>query len=344
MFWLGLILPICFIAGLTGASIPTQWSFLSIALLPTLWRHSQVNRFHWFGLLFVGYAALSLWWSSESTAMGLWLVVIVVLSFWLGSVSPDLSPLWRGLAIGLSISSVVAVAQAAGWSGVESSGHPAGLLFNPTIQAASMAMVIVALACQRDWFHIPAMLPGLWLADSRGGLGVGLISHMIEGQDLLLGPSDIARWQIWRAAFGQLTIFGHGAGSFAGLLYQVGPTVFYPEHVHNDYLQLAYEFGIAAAPVYYIYIACLARVRATWWPAFAVFAGSGLFFFPLYTPVPAFAGAVLAGHLLRSDGYHRRARNVSRFDFLSRLSAKRRGAISVGDVAVSAAPSPYPEV
>ena len=74
--------------------------------------------------------------------------------------------------------------------------------------------------------------------------------------------------------------------------------VHYPGHVHNDYLQLAYEFGIWAAPAYLIYAAALVRTESPYWPAFAGFAAASVFFFPLYTPVTAIMGSVLAGHIL----------------------------------------------
>ncbi len=329
MFGLGVILPVCFVPGLTGATLPTQWAVLSIALLPALWRSARITPYHWLGLAALAYAAL--WASFPAGIVGLWFMAVVGLAFWLGSVSVSLSDLIRGLAVGLSASSVVAVGQ---WLGGEAA--PGGLLYNPAIQALASALVILALVCDRGWFYIPAMLPGLIVAGSRGAwlvLAIGLASHVLNWRSLLLillagaalavtlfGASDAERLQIWGLASQHLTPFGHGVGSFADMLYiDRDGLMRHPEHVHDDYLQLAYELGIGAVPIFVIYAAALGRTRGVYWPAFAAFAAAGVFFFPLYSPVLAFLGAVLAGHLLRSDGERGLAGDGGRPDLVSRL-------------------------
>lgn len=173
---------------------------------------------------------------------------------------------------------------------------------------------MVALACAQDWRYVPAMLPGLWLAHSRGGwliVALGAVCLAWGWRLALLallaaaavsltwpGPSDMERFLIWRAALSGLDWDGRGMGSFADVLFRTD-ALYYPGHVHNDYLQLAFELGIGAVPVYLIYAATLARTESRYWPAFAGFALAGMFFFPLYTPITAFIGAALAGHVLR---------------------------------------------
>ena len=250
---------------------------------------------------------------------GSWLLLALALALVIGWSLTSLKPLFRGLAVGLSLSSAVAVTQALGMTEIVILEKPAGFFFNSTIQAAAIALVIIAIVCQRDWRYIPAMLPGLWLAHSRGGwlvLLAGLVSRFFGWQALLLtvsiaaaaslsvmGPSDIDRIMIWSVAWRELTWLGHGAGSFANMLFQADDGIHYPGHVHNDYLQLAYEIGLWAIPLYLVYAAALARTSSLYWPAFVGFAVAGMFFFPLYTPVPAFIGAVLAGHVLRGTHY-----------------------------------------
>ena len=244
------------------------------------------------------------------------LLVFLALSFALGALC-QLRPLFRGLAVALSFSSMLAVGQSFGWTSLASYNLPAGLLYNSAIQSAAMAIVILALVAAKDWLYIPAMLPGLWLAQSRGGYLViagGLVGRFLGWKAVIWvmlaaaavtltinNVSDGERLLIWRVAWQNLEWFGHGAGSFANLLFESDGAVRYPGHVHNDYLQLAYELGVWAIPIYLIYLAALALTEETYWPAFAGFAVCGLFFFPLYTPVTAFIGAVLAGHLVCYD-------------------------------------------
>lgn len=349
MFWLGLALPVCFIAGITGATIPTQLPMLS-AVLPwmVLWRRGPMTPWQWLGLSFVAYAAASLFWAINPTdsVYGMWQILLLALAFRLGSVTPDLAPLWRGMAIGLGISSAVAAAQAAGLTSLPSADHPAGLLFNGAVQSALISLVILALVDNRAWFYIPAMLPGLYLAHSRGGwlvLTVGLLSRMrwwvaalvtsLTGAVAFLihGTTDVLRLQAWSVAYALLTPFGHGAGSFADLFYGN----IRPEHVHNDYLQLAFEFGIGAIPVYLILARALYRRGEPYWPVMVGFATLSLFFFPLYCAPLAFVGAVVAGHVLRGDDGLRVAGLFCRSCLMAWLYRTQPGDAVAGGKAVS---------
>jgi hypothetical protein len=250
---------------------------------------------------------------SAHSLTGPWIAALPAFAFAVGWNAP-LEQLWRGLAVGLSLSSAVAVAQALGWDAIPSTEKPGGLLYNSAIQATAIALVIIALSCAKDWLYIPTMLPGLWLAHSRGGwllLAVGTISAwgwrpvllavLAAGAVALTWPypSDHERLLLWSAARAGLGWVGHGPGSFADLLFWYDGRLYYPGHAHNDYLQLAYELGILAIPVYAIYAAALAHTDLLYWSVFVGFAVAGLFFYPLYAPVPCFIGAALAGDALR---------------------------------------------
>jgi hypothetical protein len=245
---------------------------------------------------------------------GPWFYLGLALCVWVGAALSSLQPLIRGLAVGLSISSAVAVAQALGWSDIARWNLPAGLLYNSAIQACSIALVIVALCAARDFRYIPALLPGLYLAHSRGGyamLAVAFIGRWLGWQAALLttalgaavtitwvSPSDAERTMLWVVAWRDIGWSGHGLGSFARVLFTAPDGLHYPGHVHNDYLQLAFELGVLAIPVYALYGFALVRTGNRYWPCFLAFATAGLFFFPLYAPIPALTGAVVAGHII----------------------------------------------
>lgn len=351
LFWLGFVLPVCFVAGVTGASIPTQWPLLSVVLSVMLIFSpyklgGKINMTSWFGLAFLAYACLSVTWSPNPVfaVYGLWQVAIWGLAFWLGSTSPSLSPLWRGLAVGLGISSMVAVAQALGWDGVPSRDHPAGLLYSGPLQGAVIALVTVALVCDRAWPYIPAMLPGLWLAHSRGGwlalvVGLGARAHwslplLATGAAAALALSDIGRsdslrLQEWSIAAHGLTLSGFGAGAFGQVIYRTPAAVVHPEFVHNDYLQLAFEYGLGSLFLFPIMAAALANTGARTWPVFAAFCTLGLFYFPLYTAPLAFTGAVAAGHILRRHGGVQLSGCYSRSDLMAWANRTWREAFPV---------------
>ena len=158
MFLLGTIVSLCYIPGVTGAYIATQWSVLAV-LLPfaLLWRSGPFTVFHLLGLLFVAYAVIMLPWSPNlyGSVFGLWLLTIAALSVWFGTtLTDDTRSLYAGLAVGASVSSLLAVLQ---YFGVEtvptSSTSPnfAGLYVNSVQQGTVLALIVVALVTERMW-------------------------------------------------------------------------------------------------------------------------------------------------------------------------------------------------
>ena len=320
MFWLGLIVSLAYVPGYTGAFIPTQWVVLSCLLPLALWREGRMTPLHWLGATFLAYAFASYFWSVDQydAVWGLWLLSIVALAFWLGSTQANLRQLYIGLAIGLTVSSIVAVLQfygirpVLGGTGIRSSG----LLFSPVALGSSCALVLVGLASERLWWLIPGLVPGLALSQSRGAIAVtvlGLVAVFFRRPHILLlialafalvatsipFESDFIRVQIWRVAFNDLTLFGHGPGSFLNVLFLTNKSLVHPEYVHNDLLQLGYEYGGASLLVFAIGAVALSRTDALDWPVLVAFCALGLFSFPLYTPIPAFLGACVAGRLAR---------------------------------------------
>lgn len=328
MFWLGLTLPICYVAGWTGVSIPTQWALLSCVLPLALWRVASPGPLHWAGILFLAYACLGVFWAPDryNFVYGLWIVFLWAGCFWLGSTTPDLRPIIRGLGIGLGISGLVAVAQTLGFDGILTygplghDGFP-GLLFNKVAAGAALALVITALASERMWWLAASLLPYAWLTHSRTaylGLAVGAIALLrrplllaiplaAAGVFFIIHPglSDIVRLQIWDIAYHALSPIGFGAGAFNDIIFagrNHDPLVsgdmvlIHPEFAHNDYLQFAFEYGLAALVPLGILALCLTR-RNRQWPVLATFACMSAFAFPAYMPITAFLGFLVAGRL-----------------------------------------------
>jgi MFS family permease len=284
-----------------------------------------MTRWHWLGVFFLAYVFTSALWAHNfgTSVLGIWYALVWALSFWLGTTLSDLRQLWQGLAYGAVIASLVAVFQ---WLGadfpVTMQGQISGLYFNSTVLGAVCALMLVACLCHRLWWPIPFLAAGLALSHSRGGLfilavglcarihwllalacalaGFAIISHLTD-------PSDLQRMEIWGVALHGMSPFGWGPDSFNDLFAMLPrrpdmtPSLYHLEFAHNDYLQLAFEYGLVAiAPITIL----AAALRRTQHPDFSILAAWGclaLFYFPLYAPLLAFIGCVCAGHLLRPD-------------------------------------------
>jgi hypothetical protein len=216
------------------------------------------------------------------------------------------------IALGIigTISTMVALAQVFGlqpWPTFNNA--TSGLFFNPISTGGFLALTLVALATAGFWEFFPILLLGLYLTHSRGGWAVlvfGLIAIWFRRPLWLLvgilalalvfttsfSASDSERIRIWHAAVLYLSPFGNGFDSFSKVLIQHNGVWAWPEYAHNDYLQLAFEFGIFAIPVYALVLWVLAQTSANEWPIFAAFAFMACFTMPLHIPAVAAIGAL----------------------------------------------------
>ncbi len=300
----------------------------------------------------MGYAVVSLVWNADlyGGVYGLWLFCILALCFWLGSTLQPLKPIYIGLTIGGTVSSVVGVLQVLGYQIVPTQ-YPlqsAGIYFNTVTQGEILALLVVALLTERMYFYVVPLIPGLVLAQSRGAwlaLMIGIVALFVRRTWILvpvvvLGaglasfatPSDALRLKYWLIAWNELSFFGNGIGSFASQIYNDNGTVLYPEFVHNDILQLAYEFGVAALLPTVIFAFALSRTNEREWPVLMAFVTMGFYSFPLWMPVTAFIGLLVTGRIVRS--WHMDGRFS---DYCRQVSLSRRWADSGQFVSVVSA-------
>lgn len=357
LFVFGFALMAAFWPGIAGAATTPRWivaCLLGFAwfMMPPLPRSSCIAA----GVLLTGWMALSLSWSGGflDGVDALLKLALAVMAFSVGTQLRDLRPLFVGAAIGLAISSAVALAQAFGWHGIPSIDEaPAGLFVNRGRLGSAAALVIISLVALRVWsmpLLVAAVLPGLVLANNRAAglaLCVGLcvipaprhLRMVVIGISLAAAAIVLAlkgidtsaseRLWIWRDTLSGVTFFGHGLGSFR----EIYPTYLEafaqswaltsaptrPEHPHNELLWLLFEGGVPA-----ILLACafgIALWRASRHELRAVLAGLFVlcqFAMPLHDPATLILGAVvagfLAGHSALSD----------------RLACDGRGAVCAG--------------
>lgn len=347
MFWLGATVSLCYVPGVTGAYIATQWPVLAVLLSFGLLRRGPFTVFHATGLAFVAYA-FARWPYSPApyaSVFGLWLIVIMALCVWFGTTMTSTRELYAGLAAGAAVSSAVAVLQWFGWAGIPmTSITPAGLYVNSVQQGTVLALIAVALVSERMWPWLLPIAPGIVLAHSRGAwiaLAIGVLGCYVRrlwvlgaiaavGAFYLLSPlsgSDVQRMFIWRSAWSTLTWLGWGPGVFYVIaLPQNGAFSLYPEYAHNDALQFAWEYGIGAALPFAVVAYALWRTDAREWPVVLAFVVAGCYSMPLFMPVAAFLALVAVGRVLRNYGMAGADRNRRRqhvvswnwFDFGSR--------------------------
>lgn len=323
MFWLGAVVSLCYVPGITGAYIATQWPVLAVLLSFGLLHRGPFTVFHAVGLAFIAYAVLRLPFSPApyASVFGLWLIVIMGLSVWFGTVMTNVRGLYAGLAFGASVSSLLAVFQHFGWEPVGTvSSNPPGLYVNSVQQGTVIALIVVALASERMWTWVPALVPGIFLAHSRGAwlaLATGLLGHYVRrlwvfsivavaGAFYLLTPlsgDDAQRVLIWRFAWSNLKWLGWGPGIFYTVaLPQNGAFSFYPEYAHNDVLQLAFEYGLGALLSVAVIGYALWRTDVKEWPIVLAFAAAGCYSMPLFMPITSFLALVAVGRILRVHG------------------------------------------
>ena len=327
MIWLSLLVSVAFVPGWTGAAIPTNWVAMSFVLPWMVWKGVKMTPFHWLGLAFLGYAFASVAWAPDrfDAVWELWHWTMFGLCFVLGAQTKDLRGFWKGLAIGCGVSSAIAVVQwwgGADWQIIPTAnwGKPPGLFFNDAVAGAVAAMTLVGLATELMWAWALLPLPLLLLSHSRGawvavlGTYAWMIFNGLYGWTrwvyvcLLLipatvaiyyyhGPSDGIRLEIWQAMATHLVPFGHGVGSSLSLYTVISNQLFHIEHAHNDYLNLAYEFGLGAIPLTILAWLLVENREATSWPPFACGLILCLYYWTLESPVTGFVFCVVAGRV-----------------------------------------------
>ena len=323
---LGAVVSLCYVPGVTGAYIATQWPVLAVLLSFALLRSGPFTIFHAMGLAFIAYAAMRLPFSPApyASVFGLWLVIIMGLSVWFGTVTTNMRELYAGLAVGASVSSLLAVLQHFGWNTVPiASAQPAGLYINSVQQGTVLALIAVALVSERMWIWTIPLAPGIFLADSRGALvalAVGLLGCYVRrfwvlgaiavvGAFYLLTPgssSDVQRMFIWTVAWDHLKWLGWGPGVFYTLaLFNNGTYSFYPEYAHNDALQFAFEYGLGALLPLVVICYALWRTDVKEWPIVLAFVTAGCYSMPLFMPITSFLALAAVGRILRVHGLAR---------------------------------------
>jgi hypothetical protein len=327
---------VVYVPGYTGAAIPTGWPFLWVAIpFLLIWdkfRNGQAIVFtdaHWLGLAVIGWALLSLTWTPSlygAVSALLELLVFAGTFAWVSSI-PDARPIYAGMAMGLAVNAALALAQWFGFDWIGQTSVPAGLFVSKNVLGEISALLFVAMVGYRLWRWLPACLPGLLLTGARGAwlalflaavawiwplnrrlaLGLCALPIIAIAFTLLTGhrvASLAERWDWAHDTFLALNIWGHGIGSFDVQFPTIADfsdtSIRRPDHLHNDYLEFAFEIGAGIVPAAFFLFTCLESKLETERLVFLGFLGIALFEMPMHVPAECFLGGVVAGQLARS--------------------------------------------
>lgn len=271
----GFLLATCAIPGWNSFAIQTGWVLLSISLPFMLVRRLDLGPAHWLGLAFLLYAVISVSWTyiPEQGIWALWLLSIAAGGFVLGSSDLDFTKLYIGLALGIGVSTNIAIFQLFGFHALpQYAGGLSGLFVNSGVFGEVAALVTIVLVASNIFWPTILTIPAIFLSNSRTALAaiaacVTLALLRAYGVKALIaiailftaftayaskrGTASLEeRFAIWRDTIDGITPLGHGAGSFT-LLYptfakRTDTMLTRPEMAHNEFLELAFEYGIGS--------------------------------------------------------------------------------------------------
>jgi len=324
---LGFAIMVAFVPNIVGAVSPTNWAVMwiisSIIILKT---NVEMTAIHIIGLLFLSYVALSLLWSPHGMLQFFQLFALAC-CFAYASTKKDIRGIVIGLSFGLSVSAIIAILQYFSIDiGIyQITPKPVGLFVNSNIFAETSAMLLILILIYRLWWFIPVTIPGVLVSSRAVIIGLAttflvwawskskilsIISALIIASLAFIVNPNLSsidqRFDVWRDTIEGFTLLGHGIGSFEYIfpLYakHINVLAYHSVNAHNDILQLIFEFGIGAVPLF-IMCALLLSVDNEHKYAIIFFIVIGLFGFPLYMALTSFMAAIVAGQL----AYHRLA-------------------------------------
>ena len=171
------------------------------------------------------------------------------------------------------------------------------------------------------WLLAAGCLPCLVLSGSRGGLfalgvvglawlwgrfkpltvGLGCVGLAVLW-DIAGSRTALERFDIWADTAQNLRLFGHGVGSFwvnfpNGATHTDTLAIRY-DHAHNDFLEIAYEFGLCGVVLVGAIVAFALRHSLRMDRLVVVaFLAEATVGFPTFTPATAFLGVAVIGHI-----------------------------------------------
>ena len=332
---------IAYLPSTVSVTVVGRWAVLAIGASLCLFSIQKLvlDRAQVWAGLFVVWAMASVFWSaSPLDTIGEswhWLVLFIlflVATQW----QKPVVVLWA-LCLGLIVNVPFVLLQLEGVNPVLTTDVPGGLFLSRNALGEISACALVWAIARRQWVLVPATLLLVLTSGSRGALLACIVAVVfwasrrynwrqrilfalvsllgVVGLVLLRPESSLIRLDIWWLTLTNLTFFGRGLETFGVLAPQY-------EFVHNDLLQLFFEFGIGtffAAPIFIRAI----RRRSPEAVALVALAGASAVSFPLHHPMGAALMAVLTGLSIGSRARAERSERISRAVVVGRVGYER---------------------
>lgn len=341
-----------------GAGTTPRWALAGVALPALVLLAEPRERMDLgsvFGLALCAWAFTSLAWASNLTdgLWAAWRVVICALAWTLGRRIESPRPFFVGAALGMGLSSGVALVQWAGWPDVvwpHMDGH-SGLFVNSGLLSEAAALVVVGCAAFGVWWGVALAMPGILVNESRtawvamgAAFGVWLWSRGPAARMTAIGLGTIAvlgglttwwlgwksfsttvRAGLWLDAWAGVTWLGHGLGAYFTDIplttVHLDTAFVRADHAHSDILELLYELGpvglaLAVACGWMGVVRSSARYRAGTFVSCAFFAQLALAF-PSASPFVLVAGFLCCGWCSRGGVDYRSALATRRIHLYS---------------------------
>lgn len=322
--WFAFAVAVAYWPGIPEAVVTAKWAVISAAPVMLFWLTPRWSIVHTLALVFLAWAGITGAWTPVETdaADAMFKLTLGFLLFVIGFETRSLDTFYKCLAIGLIPSTVVAVAQAAGYvpldGGMEA---PSGLFGNSNVMGELAALVIIGLAAQASWGFVGLTAVPLLLAQARCAFLAVILTGLFASRfatgvllvcmaALLVLPmhrdlpsihSMGERFSIWRDAASELTAEGQGIGSFQTVMQaRSDSTHRVVQHAHNDAIELAVELGPLGCILALVLAALvMSRAEGSDRLVLAALGIEAMFGFPLHMPGTVFVGAVVAGHAAR---------------------------------------------
>lgn len=305
----------------SGGTVP-RWAFLSLVCAALFFR----IELSWLFISFVAWLVLMMWVAPvgyEAIFIFWHFLLFAILFCW--AQGADLKRIAIGAALGVWVNSVVVLVQAFfDWQAIPQLIPNSGLFYNHNMGAEAAAMVLALVVGYRLWWLVPGLLPTLWFSSRAPVLALGVaagvalwqrsrfaammatlgvalfVFGVMKGEGgfrgVIVSADFLQRVGMWQDMLPQMTVWGHGLGSFIvdypAFQRHTSSLLLRFENAHNDYLQIAYELGLAGVLLIVVLLMRMTAAPASpAWYAMIVFLGEASFGFPLYEPV---SGALAA--------------------------------------------------
>jgi hypothetical protein len=292
------LISVAFWPGISGAATSPRWAIAAVSLGYLDWRLLPFVAFCFFAVDF------------DSAVH--WAIVCAAFCWGLNEgqgTGSNIRKVCAATCGGIAISGVIAAFQCYGFEGIPQLAIPGGLFLNKNFMGEAACLALIASLQYRLWLPALICVPALILSTSRASwigailsicfilpwrwaAGLLFLAAIMLCAGYLAGVETspatlLQRLSLWHDAIQNFHWLGSGAYDYSTIQYR-------EPNLHNDWLQLIYEFGIVGLiPLIVVFMA-----GGNGLPFAVALLVIGSFGFPLQMPATAWFAAFMLGHFV----------------------------------------------